>query len=162
MIELLTKIFIKDREDITNRRVRLAYGYVCGTFGVFLNVMLFAGKFITGIISGSVAVSADAFNNLSDAGSSVISLIGFKLASKKPDPGHPFGHGRYEYIASLVISALIIVMGFELGKSSVEKIINPTKAEYSTLVYIILVVSILVKFYMFCYNKKIGKKGFSI
>ena len=158
MIELLTKIFIKDREDITNRRVRLAYGYVCGTFGVFLNVMLFVGKFLTGIISGSVAVSADAFNNLSDAGSSVISLIGFKLASKKPDPGHPFGHGRYEYIASLVISALIIVMGFELGKSSVEKIINPTKAEYSTLVYIILVVSILAKFYMFCYNKKIGKK----
>ena len=130
MIELLAKIFVKNKDTMSEQQLRSAYGYICGAFGIFLNVMLFAGKFFAGIISGSVAVSADAFNNLSDAGSSAISLIGFKLAAKKPDPGHPFGHGRYEYIASLLISALIIVMGFELGKSSVEKIINPSKAEY--------------------------------
>ena len=158
MIELLAKIFVKNRDLMSEQQLRSAYGYICGAFGIFLNVMLFAGKFFAGIISGSVAVSADAFNNLSDAGSSAISLIGFKLAAKKPDPGHPFGHGRYEYIASLLISALIIVMGFELGKSSVEKIINPSKAEYSVLVYVILAVSILVKFYMFYYNRNIGKK----
>lgn len=158
MIELLAKIFVKNKDTMSEQQLRSAYGYICGAFGIFLNVMLFAGKFFAGIISGSVAVSADAFNNLSDAGSSAISLIGFKLAAKKPDPGHPFGHGRYEYIASLLISALIIVMGFELGKSSVEKIINPSKAEYSVLVYVILAVSILVKFYMFYYNKNIGKK----
>lgn len=158
MIELLAKIFVKNRDLMSEQQLRSAYGYICGAFGIFLNVMLFAGKFFAGIISGSVAVSADAFNNLSDAGSSAISLIGFKLAAKKPDPGHPFGHGRYEYIASLLISALIIVMGFELGKSSVEKIINPSKAEYSVLVYVILAVSILVKFYMFYYNRNVGKK----
>ncbi len=158
MIELLAKIFVKDKDAMSEQQLRSAYGYICGAFGIFLNVMLFAGKLFAGIISGSVAVSADAFNNLSDAGSSAISLIGFKLAAKKPDPGHPFGHGRYEHIASLFISVLIIVMGVELGKSSVEKIINPSKAEYSVLVYVILAVSILVKLYMFCYNRSVGKK----
>ena len=103
MIKFLAKIFLKDSENVTDQRVRSAYGYLCGAVGIVLNILLFVGKFAAGTLSGSVAVTADAFNNLSDAGSSVISLIGFRLASQKPDPHHPFGHGRFEYIASLVI-----------------------------------------------------------
>ena len=117
MIKLLAKIFIKDSQNTTDSKVRVAYGYLCGAVGIALNILLFAGKIIAGTISGSVAVTADAFNNLSDAGSSIISLIGFRLASQKPDPHHPFGHGRFEYIASLIISIIIVLMGFELGKS---------------------------------------------
>lgn len=158
MLKLLVRLFIKDPENVTDQKVRNAYGTLCGAFGIFLNVLLFAGKYFAGIISGSVAISADAFNNLSDAGSSAISLLGFRLASKKPDPEHPFGHGRIEYLTGLVISALIILMGFELGKSSVEKIISPTPVEGGLLPVIILAVSIGVKFYMSLYNRSIGKK----
>lgn len=158
MIKFLAKIFIKDSENVTDQRVRSAYGYLCGAVGIVLNILLFVGKFAAGTLSGSVAVTADAFNNLSDAGSSVISLIGFRLASQKPDPHHPFGHGRFEYIASLVISIIIIVMGFELGKSSFEKIVRPEPVEYSALTFVILAVSILVKLYMFLYNRSTGKR----
>ena len=158
MIKFLAKIFIKDSENVTDQRVRSAYGYLCGAVGIVLNILLFVGKFAAGTLSGSVAVTADAFNNLSDAGSSVISLIGFRLASQKPDPHHPFGHGRFEYIASLVISIIIIVMGFELGKSSYEKIVRPEPVEYSALTFVILAVSILVKLYMFLYNRSTGKR----
>ncbi|MGN1011732.1 MAG: cation diffusion facilitator family transporter, partial [Clostridia bacterium] len=158
MIKFLAKIFIKDSENVTDQRVRSAYGYLCGAVGIVLNIFLFVGKFAAGTLSGSVAVTADAFNNLSDAGSSVISLIGFRLASQKPDPHHPFGHGRFEYIASLVISIIIIVMGFELGKSSFEKIVRPEPVEYSALTFVILAVSILVKLYMFLYNRSTGKR----
>ncbi len=141
-----------------NPAVRAAYGYLCGIVGIVINVFLFLGKFVAGSLSGSVAVTADAFNNLSDAGSSVISLIGFRLASQKPDPDHPFGHGRFEYIASLIISMIIIMMGFELGRDSIGKIITPEDVDYSALTFIILGVSILAKFYMFVYNRAIGKK----
>ncbi len=158
MIKFLAKIFIKDSENVTDQRVRSAYGYLCGAVGIVLNILLFVGKFAAGTLSGSVAVTADAFNNLSDAGSSVISLIGFRLASQKPDPHHPFGHGRFEYIASLVISIIIIVMGFELGKSSYEKIVGPEPVEYSALTFVILAVSILVKLYMCLYNRSAGKR----
>ncbi len=158
MINFLAGIFIKDNKNYANAAVRSAYGYLCGMVGIVINIFLFIGKFIAGTLSGSVAVTADAFNNLSDAGSSVISLIGFRLASQKPDPDHPFGHGRFEYIASLIISMVIIMMGFELGKDSVGKIIVPEKVEYSALTFIILGVSILAKFYMFIYNRGIGKK----
>ncbi|MGN0626840.1 MAG: cation diffusion facilitator family transporter [Oscillospiraceae bacterium] len=158
MIKFLAKIFIKDSENVTDQRVRSAYGYLCGAVGIVLNILLFVGKFAAGTLSGSVAVTADAFNNLSDAGSSVISLIGFRLASQKPDPHHPFGHGRFEYIASLVISIIIIVMGLELGKSSFEKIVRPEPVEYSALTFVILAVSILVKLYMFLYNRSTGKR----
>lgn len=158
MIKLLAKIFIKNSENYTDRKVRSAYGYLCGAVGIVINVLLFGGKFLAGTLSGSVAVTADAFNNLSDAGSSAISLIGFRLASQKPDPGHPFGHGRFEYVASLIISMIIILMGFELGKDSVGKIINPVAVEYSALTFAILGVSILAKFYMFVYNRAVGKK----
>lgn len=158
MIKLLAKIFIKDSQNTADSKVRVAYGYLCGAVGIALNILLFAGKIIAGTISGSVAVTADAFNNLSDAGSSIISLIGFRLASQKPDPHHPFGHGRFEYIASLIISIIIILMGFELGKSSFEKIIAPQAVEYSAVTFAVLGASVLVKLYMFFYNNSVGKK----
>ena len=158
MLKLLIKIFIKDPENVTEARVRNAYGTLCGFYGIFLNVLLFAGKYFAGIVSGSVAITADAFNNLSDAGSSLISLLGFRLASKKPDPDHPFGHGRMEYLTGLAVSVMIIVMGFELGKSSLEKIISPTPVESGILPAVILVASIIAKFYMSSYNRSIGKK----
>ena len=158
MIKLLAKIFIKDSQNTADSKVRVAYGYLCGAVGIALNILLFAGKIIAGTISGSVAVTADAFNNLSDAGSSIISLIGFRLASQKPDPHHPFGHGRFEYIASLIISIIIVLMGFELGKSSFEKIVSPQAVEYSAVTFAVLGVSVLVKLYMFFYNNSVGKK----
>ena len=158
MIKLLSKIFIKENENYLNPDVRSAYGYLCGTVGIVINIILFAGKFAAGFISGSMAVMADAFNNLSDAGSSVISLIGFRLASQKPDPHHPFGHGRFEYISSLIISVIIITMGFSLARDSLGKIINPEEVEYTTLTFAVLGVSILAKLYMFLYNRSIGKK----
>ena len=158
MIKLLAKIFIKDSQNTADSKVRVAYGYLCGAVGIALNILLFAGKIIAGTISGSVAVTADAFNNLSDAGSSIISLIGFRLASQKPDPHHPFGHDRFEYIASLIISIIIVLMGFELGKSSFEKIVAPQAVEYSVVTFAVLGASVLVKLYMFFYNNSVGKK----
>ncbi len=158
MIKLLSKLFIKENENYSDPKVRSAYGYLCGTVGIIINLFLFCGKFIAGFLSGSVAVTADAFNNLSDAGSSVISLIGFRLAAQKPDPEHPFGHGRFEYIASLIISMVIIMMGFELGRDSFDKILHPENVEYQLLTFLVLGISILAKFYMFIYNHSIGKK----
>ena len=158
MIKLLTKLFIKDHENVTSAAVRRAYGTMCGLYGIFLNLLLFAGKYIAGLISGSVAITADAFNNLSDAGSSIITLLGFAIAGKKPDPDHPFGHGRAEYLAGLVLSGVIILMGFELVKSSFEKILHPEPISSGLLPAVILVCSILVKFYMCLYNRSVGKK----
>ena len=158
MIELLSRIFIKDRDKVNDPEVRRAYGTLCSVYGIFLNVLLFAGKYFAGVLSGSVAIVADAFNNLSDAGSSIISLLGFAIAGKKPDLDHPFGHGRAEYLAGLLLSALIVVMGVELGKSSIEKIISPQPVEAALLPALILLASIAVKFYMSRYNKAVGKK----
>lgn len=158
MFGLLSKIFIKNREDLENPAVRRAYGILSGALGIVLNILLFVGKLTAGLISGSVAIVADALNNLSDAGSSVITLIGFRIAGQKPDKGHPFGHGRIEYISGLIVSMLIILMGFELGKSSVEKIISPSGTEFSPVAAIILAVSVLVKLYMCYYNGRVGKK----
>ena len=158
MIKLLTKLFIKDHENVTNAAVRRAYGTMCSLYGIFLNLLLFAGKYFAGVISGSVAITADAFNNLSDAGSSIITLLGFAIAGKKPDLDHPFGHGRAEYLAGLALSAVIILMGFELAKSSFEKILHPEPINTGLLPALILVCSILVKFYMCLYNRSVGKK----
>ncbi len=158
MVSFLAKIFIKNPNDVTNPTVRKAYGSLCSILGIALNVLLFAGKYIAGVISGSIAITADAFNNLSDAGSSLISLIGFRLSSKKPDPDHPFGHGRLEYISGLCVAALILLMGVELLTSSVEKIITPEPIEAGILPAAILIVSILVKVYMCLYNRSVGKK----
>lgn len=137
---------------------REAYGIKCGIIGICLNVLLFAGKLIAGIFSRSVAVIADAFNNLSDAAASVVTVAGFKLSGKKPDADHPFGHGRMEYIAGLIVSFLILMVGLELLKSSVESILHPEKPDSSIFTIAALVASIIVKCIMYIYNHAIGKK----
>lgn len=157
MISLLKRFFIKS-DDYADPAIRSAYGILCGVVGIVLNIFLFSFKLIAGIISGSVAVTADAFNNLSDAGSSFVTLIGFKLASQEPDKEHPFGHGRIEYISGLVVSFIIMLMGFELIKSAIDKIINPEEIFTTPLAFIILTISVLVKLYMSFYNRSIGKK----
>ena len=158
MISILSKIFIKDANDFTSPAIRRAYGTLCSIVGIFLNVLMFAGKYIAGTIANSVSITADAFNNLSDAGSSIITLLGFRLAGRKPDPDHPFGHGRIEYLSGLAVSILILLMGFELMKSSVTKFIHPEPVEASLLAGGIMVAAILIKVYMAFYNKTIGKK----
>ena len=125
--------------------VRRAYGTLCGAVGIALNILLFIGKFFAGQLSGSIAVTADAFNNLSDAGSSFVTLVGFQLAGQKPDSEHPFGHGRMEYVSGLAVSVLILLMGLELGKTSIEKILHPEPVDSSPLIFAILCASILVK-----------------
>lgn len=158
MISLLSRIFIKNRGSVSEAHVRRAYGTLCGVVGICLNIMLFALKYFAGTISGSIAITADAFNNLSDAGSSVITLVGFALAGKKPDSGHPFGHGRIEYISGLAVSAVIVVMGAELGRSSIAKILSPEPIQAGLLPGVILLISIGVKIYMYFYNRSVGKK----
>ena len=158
MIALLAKWLIPNHENTSDGAVRRAYGQLCGFVGIGLNILLFAGKFFAGTISGSIAVTADALNNLSDAGSSVVTLLGFRLAGRKPDPEHPFGHGRMEYLSGLAVSALILVMGVELAKSSFQKILHPEAVEFSAVAVVILLCSIAVKLYMSIYNRRIGKK----
>ena len=157
MVELLAKYFIKDK-DTNSPETRQAYGMLCGFAGIFFNVLLAAGKFVAGMLSGSIAIMADAANNLSDAGSSLIVLFGFKLAGQKPDSDHPFGHGRVEYVSGLLVAMLIIYMAVELLKSSVDAILHPGEISFEPVILVILLASILVKFYMFCYNRKIGKR----
>lgn len=156
MITLLSKIFIP--KELNENEKRGAYGVLCGVVGILLNSLLFVGKFFAGLISGSIAITADAFNNLSDAGSSVVTLVGFKLAGHKPDSEHPFGHGRMEYLAGLGVSAMIIVMAVELIRDSIDKILHPAETEFSPLILGILIASILVKVYMAFYNTRVGKK----
>ena len=158
MVKLLAKAFIKNPESYEDSRVRRAYGVLCSLLGIFLNLLLFAGKYVAGVVSGSIAVTADAFNNLSDAASSVITLLGFSLAAKKPDLDHPFGHGRIEYLSGVAVSLLIIVVGVQLGRDSIAKIISPQPIEAGLLPIIILIVSILVKGYMYLYNRAMAKK----
>jgi len=145
-------------EDTKDARVRSAWGKAAGLMGLVCNALLFAAKLAAGLASGSVAITADAVNNLSDAGSSLVTLLGFKLAAQKPDREHPFGHGRMEYISGLVVAMLIVLMGVELLQSSFEKVLHPTETTVTPLVMGILVVSILVKLYMWSYNRRIGRK----
>ncbi|MDE7261205.1 MAG: cation diffusion facilitator family transporter [Oscillospiraceae bacterium] len=158
MIDFLAKRFIKNHSNTSDPAVRRGYGVLCGCVGIGLNILLFAGKLLAGLLSGSIAIVADAFNNLSDAGSSVVTLLGFKLAAQAPDRDHPFGHGRLEYVSGLVVSMVILLMGVELAKTSVEKIFHPEPVEFSPVIVVILTASILVKVYMACYNRKVGKK----
>lgn len=158
MTELLTRLFIRDRENVQDPAVRQQYGTLSGMVGICLNVLLFIGKLIAGAVSASIAITADAFNNLSDAGSSIVTLIGFRLAGQKPDRHHPFGHGRIEYLSGLAVSVVILLMGFELGKTSFEKILHPVPTEFSWVPCVILPVSILVKGWMCLFNRKLGKK----
>ena len=155
MIGLLQKIFVKNRGEA---ETRTAMGMLCGIVGIVLNVLLFAGKLIAGALSGSIAIISDAFNNLSDAGSSVITLLGFRLASQKPDEAHPFGHGRVEYLSGLMVSVMILLMGFELLKSAVGKIIDPQPTKFGALTFAILAASVAVKLYMALYNRSYGKR----
>ena len=158
MIKLLSRIFIKNYTDYQNEKVRSQYGILCGAFGIFLNAVLFTLKFVFGTLAASVAMVADAFNNLSDAASSVVQILGFKLATKKPDPDHPFGHGRLEYISGLVVSFLILYMGTALLKNSILAIIHPETMKISALSVIVMGISVLVKFYMYLYNHLTAKK----
>ena len=158
MISLLAKWCIPNRERVEDGAVRRAWGALCGFVGIGLNLLLFAGKLVAGSISGSIAITADAFNNLSDAGSSVVTLLGFRLAGKKPDPHHPFGHGRLEYVSGLIVAGLILLMGVELAKTSVEKILHPSAVDFSVAALVILAASICVKLYMCLYNRRVGKR----
>ena len=158
MVELLAKIFIRKDKMKSEDSLRGAYGKLCGALGIILNILLFGIKLFAGIISGAISITSDAFNNLTDAASSLISLIGFRMSEQKADKDHPFGHGRFEYISGFIVSMLIKLVGFELGKTSVEKMISPEAVEFSIAAVIILAVSIAVKAYMAFYNFRIGKK----
>lgn len=158
MTKLLIKLFIKNRNDVKNNNVRENYGKLGGMVGIICNLLLCILKITVGIISGSISIMADGFNNLTDMGSSVISIIGFRLAGKPADSDHPFGHGRMEYMSAFVVAMLILLVGFELFKSSVSALINnETMPTYSVIAIIILVISVFAKFWMYLFNKKIGK-----
>lgn len=158
MIKLFLKKHLAQDKNISPAD-RAAIAQKCSIFGIALNVLLFCLKFIAGSLVGAVAITSDAFNNLSDAGSSLITLIGIRLSLKKPDPEHPFGHGRLEYLSGLLVSVMIILMGFELAKDAISGILNPQTKHVDNLVItlIILVLSILIKLYMWAYNRKYGK-----
>lgn len=158
MINFFAKHWIPDYREYQDCHVRQRYGILCGIVGICLNIFLFGGKLFVGWLSNSIAIMADAFNNLSDAGSSLILLFGFRLAGQKPDPEHPFGHGRLEYVAGLIVSVIIMVMAVELMRSSGEKILHPEKVVWHTQTLVVLLVSVFVKLYMFAYNRSYGRK----
>ncbi|MBQ3225021.1 MAG: cation transporter [Oscillospiraceae bacterium] len=158
MTKLITRLFIKDAENTGNPAVRTRYGVVSSTVGIVCNLFLAVLKFILGILSHSIAVTADAANNLSDSASSVVTLVGFKLSSKPADREHPFGHGRIEYICALVIAFLVLLVGFELGKTSVSRITSGASATFSPFVVFGLFLSVCVKLWMSVFNKTLGKK----
>ena len=155
---LLTKIFLPKNLPATDPAYRSAAGKLSGIVGILCNAVLFAGKFIIGTLSGSVSITADAMNNLSDATSSVVTLIGFRLAEKPADEDHPYGHARFEYLSGLAVAAMIVVIGFELAKSSVEKILHPTQVAFSVPLVVVLAGSILVKLWLALFNTRLGKK----
>ena len=158
MTSLLLRLFVKHHDDTENPVVRSAYGKLAGAVGIVCNLLLFAGKLLAGILSGSVAVTADAVNNLSDASSSLVTLLGFKLAERPADEEHPYGHARIEYISGLVVAALILLIGAELAKSSFSKILHPETVEFSLLTLGVLVGSILVKLWMALFCRKLGRR----
>ena len=159
MTELIVKLFVKDSENVKDNAVRKAYGTLGGFVGILCNLILCIIKITVGLISHSISIMADGFNNLSDMGSSLITIIGFKLAGKPADRDHPFGHGRIEYISAFIVSVLILIVGVDLLESSINALVNGSKTpEYSIWAIIILVVSVLIKFWMFLFNRKLGNK----
>lgn len=156
MTSLFIRLFIKSPQDTGESSVRYAYGRLAGISGLCANLLLFALKLLAGILSGSMAVVADAFNNLSDAGSSIVTLVGFKLSSLPPDREHPFGHGRMEYLAALGVAALIMAAGWELATSSLDKILSPDRTRFSVITLVILLVSIGVKLWMTLFYRRVG------
>ena len=157
MIARIIQLLLRSHRDPEDPVTRTYCGKVSGAIGIGLNLLLFLGKLLAGLISGSVSVMADAVNNLSDASSSVVTLVGFKLSEKPADDGHPYGHARIEYIAGLIVAAMILVIGVELVKSSVKKILNPEPVDFSVLTIAILAASILIKLWMAAFNKKLGR-----
>ncbi len=157
MTNFLIGRFIKDKDNINNQDVRSAYASLASFTGIALNILLFIGKLFAGILSGSVAIIADAFNNISDAGASVVTLIGFRLSNKPVDSDHPLGHGRMEYISGFIVDMLIILVGFELFTSSFDKIFNPTKTEVSMITFVLLVIAVFVKLWLYLFYGKIAK-----
>ena len=157
MTKLLLRLFIKDYKNTSDKKVRENYGTLSGVLGIICNLVLFLIKIIIGTLMSSIAITSDAFNNLSDMGSSVMAIISAKMSNRRPDADHPFGHGRFEYISSLIISFLIMLVGFELLKGSAEKIFSPQPIIMKPVLIIILALSVLVKLWMFIYNNKMGK-----
>lgn len=158
MSNLLLRVFVKDYENVTNLKVRTAYGVLASIVGIVCNVILFAIKLTIGLILGSVAVMADAFNNLSDAASSIIGFVGVKMADKPADEDHPFGHGRMEYISALIVAFLVIEVGLSFFKTSIDKITNPQSISFNLISVIILAVSICIKLWLGFFNRKLGGK----
>lgn len=157
LTSFLIRRFVRDRDNVKDGRVRYAYGRLAGIAGLTANILLFALKLLAGVLSGSLAIMADAFNNLSDAGSSIVALVGFKLSSAPPDKEHPFGHGRMEYLSAMAVAVLIMIAGFELATSAVDKILHPTPTDISWLPVAILAVSIAVKLWMALFYRKVGR-----
>ncbi|MBQ6614315.1 MAG: cation transporter, partial [Clostridia bacterium] len=158
MTSLLIKLFVKNADETEHSEVRGAYGKLASLVGIIANLLLCITKAIAGTLSGSISITADAVNNLSDASASIISLLGFKLASKPADEDHPYGHARYEYLSGLLVAVIILIIGFDLFKESVGKIISPTPVAFNALTVAILVVSIIVKLWLAVFNRTIGKK----
>ena len=157
MTKLLLRLFVKGHAQPQRPEVRSRVGMLSGGVGIACNALLCVLKLIVGVISGSVAITADAMNNLSDAASSIVTLVGFRLAQQPADEDHPYGHARYEYLSGLAVAGMILVIGFELGKTSIEKILHPTDVLFSAPVCIVLVGSILVKLWLFLFNRHLGK-----
>ncbi|MEL7624265.1 MAG: cation diffusion facilitator family transporter [Clostridiales bacterium] len=157
MVNFLTRLFIKDSENKEDPKVRESYGKLAGIVGIISNLILFVMKIITGLLSGSIAITADAVNNLSDAGSSIVTLVGFHLSGLPADKEHPYGHGRYEYIAGLIVSFIIILIGFQLLLASINKIRFPEKTDFNWVFAFILAASILIKLWQSRFNKKLGR-----
>lgn len=157
MTKLLLRIFVKNRQDTADPKTRAAIGKLAGGVGIFCNCLLGAAKLAAGVLTGSISVTADALNNLSDAVSSVVTFFGFRLAQHPADPEHPYGHARVEYISGLVVSALILMMGFELVKSSVSRIFQPETLVLETAAFVILILSVCVKLWMYLFNRRLGK-----
>ena len=158
MLDFLLGRLVRGWPDVKSPAVRQQCGIVSGCVGIFLNLCLFAAKFAAGALTSSIAITADAFNNLSDAGSSIVTLVGFKMAGQKPDLDHPFGHGRIEYLAGLLVSLVIILAGVELAKVSVEKILHPGGVDFSVVSCLILALSVAVKLWMFLFNRSLGRR----
>lgn len=157
MTKLLLKLFVKDYKNTQNNIVREKYGVLGGAVGIVVNIIIAAAKLIIGTFSGSISITADAVNNFSDAGSSIITLIGFKMSNKPADTTHPFGHGRIEYISGLIVAFIVLLFGFDLVKTSFERILNPTDITYSIWAIVVLVLSILGKIWLGLFNRKLGK-----
>ena len=158
MIKFIIRKSIKDSENIENKDVRKRYNLLGGILGIICNSVLFVLKIVCGVFLNSIAIISDAFNNFSDMGSSVITIVGTKMSNMKPDERHPFGHGRFEYIASFIVSFIILFVSIDLFRASINKIINPQVVEFSWIIFIILTLSLLIKVWMYSYNKYMGKK----